>query len=66
MLPQTTRLRYVSSKKPESIQKFCDTLGKRIQIYSVQWTGTEWFLWFVPDDTKADIASGKLKDGKQS
>lgn len=62
MLPKHTRLRFVSAKKPESVQKFCDTLGKRIQIYQLVWTGKEWFLWFVPDDKSSDLPSGKLKE----
>lgn len=62
MLPRNTRLRWRSAKKPETIQAFCDGLGKRIQIYQIVWTGKEWFLWFVPDDKGQDIYSGRMKD----
>jgi hypothetical protein len=63
MLPRNTRLRFVSAKSPETIQKFCDSLGRRIQIYSLVWEtkNQKWFLWFVPDDKGADIKSGHLK-----
>lgn len=61
MLPRTTRLRWVSAKKPEEIQAFCDSLGSRIEIKQIVWTGSEWFLWFVPDDKGADKKSGPIK-----
>jgi len=62
MLPTTTRLRWVSAKKPETIQKFCDTLDKRIEVKQILYVGGLWFLWFVPDDKRADVKSGRLKD----
>lgn len=62
MLPQTTRLRWVSAKKPEAIQAFCDKLGKRIEIKQIVHSEGLWFLWFVPDDKRADIRSGRLKE----
>lgn len=65
MFPSTTRLRWVSAKKPEVIQAFCDSLGKRIEIKQIVWAGSEWFLWFVPDDKGADIKSGALKEKKK-
>jgi hypothetical protein len=61
MLPQNTRLRWVSAKKPETIQLFCDSLGKRIEIKQIVNVDGTWFLWFVPDDKSNDIKSGKLK-----
>ncbi len=64
MLPRTTRLRWVSAKKPETIQAFCDALDKRIEIKSIVQSGGLWFLWFVPDDKRADIKSGRLKEVK--
>lgn len=62
MIPQTTRLRWVSAKKPEVIQAFCDKLGKRIEIKQIVFANDLWFLWFVPDDKKSDIRSGRLKE----
>lgn len=62
MIPSTTRLRFVTAKKPEAIQAFCDSLGKRIEIKTVVWTGSQWVLWFVPDDKGADIQSGAIKE----
>lgn len=61
MLPSTTRLRWVSAKEPRAIEAFCDGLGKRIEIKSVVWNGTEWVLWFVPDDRGSDVKSGPIK-----
>ena len=62
MLPQTTRLRWVSAKNPRTIEAFCDKLGKRIEIKSIVKDGGFWFLWFVPDDKRSDIQSGQLKE----
>lgn len=60
-LPQITRLRFVSAKKPEQIQQFLTLLGVRVQIYgSPVWDGNRWYLWFVPDDRKDDIQSVNL------
>lgn len=64
MLPSTTRLRWVSAKRPETIQAFCDSIGKRIEIKAIVLSGGLWFLWFIPDDKKGDIKSGRLKDKK--
>lgn len=62
MLPKTTRLRWVSAKKPETIQAFCDTLDKRVEVKNVVYANGLWFLWFVPDDKRGDVKSGRLKD----
>lgn len=62
MLPTTTRLRWVKSKKPETIQSFCDKLGKRIEIKSLVKDGDFWVMWFIPDDKRSDVKSGQLKD----
>lgn len=62
MLPKTTRLRWVSAKNPRTIQAFCDNLDKRIEIKAIVKDGGLWFLWFVPDDKRADIPSGQLKE----
>jgi len=62
VLPQTTRLRFVSAKKPETLQKFCDNVGKRIEIKAIVKDGGLWFLWFVPDDKRGDIPSGQIKE----
>lgn len=64
MLPQTTRLRWVKAKKPETLQAFCLNLGRRIEIKQLVKDGDYWFLWFIPDDKGADIRSGTLKDVK--
>lgn len=66
MLPQTTRLRYVYSKNPKTIVKFCDSLGKRIEVKQIVFDGSLWFLWFVPDDKKNDVPSGQLKEVKEN
>lgn len=61
VLPQTTRLRFVSAKKPEQIQQFLDLLGRRVQIYGAPvWDGNRWYLWFVPNDRASDINSVSL------
>lgn len=54
----------MKAKKPELLQKFCDGLGSRIQVYSIVWQAQEksWYLWFVPDDKGADIPSGEIKE----
>jgi hypothetical protein len=62
MLPRNTRLRWVKAKKPETIQAFCDKLDKRIEIKEIVNVGGFWFLWFVPDDKRADVRSGQLKE----
>lgn len=62
MLPKTTRLRWVSAKKPETLQAFCDTLDKRVEVKNVVYANGLWFLWFVPDDKRGDVKSGRLKD----
>lgn len=59
-LPETTRLRWVSAKDPETIQLFLDTLGVRVQIYQIVAKGNKWFLFFVPSDAGDDIASRDL------
>jgi hypothetical protein len=62
MKPATTRLRYVSAKRPELLVLFLSRLGFRVQIYgSPVWDGKRWFLWFVPpDDIAIDIKSVDL------
>lgn len=62
MLPNTTRLRFVKAKKPETIQAFCDNLDKRIEIKSIVKDGDFWVLWFIPDDKRNDVRSGTLKE----
>lgn len=62
IFPNTTRLRFISAKKPEALVKFCDSVGKRIEIKQIIFDGSRWFLWFIPDDRKTDIPSGHLKD----
>lgn len=59
----TTRLRFVSAKNARTIQLFCDKLGARIQIYGAPvFAKGRWYLWFVPSDHGADIASRDLED----
>ena len=58
--PETTRLRFVRSKDAESITRFCDVLGVRIQIYDLEFAKNKWYLWFVPNDEGNDIKSGDL------
>jgi len=64
MIPQTTRLRYVKAKEADVLTLFCDTLGDRIEIKTINNLGPYWFLWFIPDDKKSDIASGEIAVGK--
>jgi hypothetical protein len=66
MLPKTTRLRWVSAKDKNLIVKYCDTLGRRIEIYEIVYAGNEWVMWFVPDDKGADLPSGMLTPQKQN
>jgi hypothetical protein len=56
----------MKAKTPDLLQKFCDGLGVRIQIYQVVWNPTDkaWYLWFVPDDKGQDIPSGEIKETK--
>jgi hypothetical protein len=65
MLPATTRLRYVKAKSPDILTKFCDGLGKRIEIKCVVKDGAYWVMWFVPDDKLGDVKSGELVLAKQ-
>ncbi len=58
--PDTTRLRFVRSKDPGMLTKFCDKLGVRIQIYDIEFAQKKWHLWFVPSDEGNDIPSGDL------
>lgn len=58
--PRITRLRWVSSKDPETIEAFVSGLGIRIQIYDLEYANNKWYLWFVPDDLKNDVRSGDL------
>jgi hypothetical protein len=64
MLPKTTRLRFVYCPAMSGLSAFCDNLGKRIEIKTIAWDGTNWVMWFVPDDKGNDVSSGKLnKEG---
>lgn len=60
--PITTRLRYVSAKKPKQIEEFLSRLGIRVQIYGQPvWDGKKWVCWFVPpDDSGLDVKSTEL------
>lgn len=59
--PITTRLRFVSAKKPEQLVQFLGLLGRRVQLYgNPVWDGKRWFLWFVPSDDGEDIPSRNL------
>ena len=62
MKPATTRLRFVSSKKAETIVEFLNRIGFRVQIYGAPvWDGKRWYLWVVPpDDIKIDFQSVQL------
>jgi len=54
MRPRTTRLRYVSAKRPIDLVNFLDRLGYRVQIYGAPvFDGKRWHLWFVPPDDEA-------------
>lgn len=65
MLPTTTRLRYVKAKSPDVLTRFCDDLGKRIEVKAVLKDGAYWVMWFVPDDKLSDVKSGELVLVKQ-
>lgn len=62
VIPATTRLRFVSSKRPEALVFFLSKLRVRVQIYGAPvWDGKRWTLWFVPpDDISIDVPSVKL------
>ena len=60
-MPQTTRLRFVSSKDPSNITLFFKALKFRVQIYDIVHDGKQWFCWFVPpDDVQKDVDSVDL------
>lgn len=61
-VPIHTRLRFAKSSDPQMFQMWLERLGSRVQIYSMQWDGKAWYLWFVPDDRGADIASIDLDE----
>lgn len=59
--PQSTRLRFISSKQPGSITQFLSKLKFRVQIYDMVHDGKKWFCWFVPpDDLTIDIDNVEL------
>ncbi len=62
-LPKFTRLRWVSSKDQNKLVRFLEALTFRVQIYQIVWNGSEFVMFFVPDDSVAidGIKSGKLK-----
>ena len=56
IVPQTTRLRFVSAKDPTQITVFLSKIKFRVQIYDIVHDGEKWFCWFVPpDDAMIDI-----------
>lgn len=61
--PKYTRLRWVSSKDQTKLVSFLEALTFRVQIYQIVWNGSEYVMFFVPDDSVAidNIKSGKLK-----
>lgn len=63
-LPTTTRLRWVSAKSPKTIENFCNNLDMRIEVKQLVFANGLWFLWFIPDDKRSDVKSGRLKDLK--
>lgn len=60
--PKFTRLRWVSSKDQTKLVRFLEGLRFRVQIYQILWNGSEYVMFFVPDDSVAidGIKSGKL------
>jgi len=61
MRPLHTRLRWVSAKQPEALEAFCQGLGRRIEIKTIAWNGSEWVMWFIPGDLDSDISSRRIK-----
>jgi len=61
--PKFTRLRWVSSKDQNKLVRFLEGLTFRVQIYQIVFNGSEFVMFFVPDDGVAidGIMSGKLK-----
>jgi hypothetical protein len=58
-----TRLRYVSSKKEDTILEWVNTvLTYKIEIKSITHTKNKWYVWFVlPEDSSLiEITSGDL------
>lgn len=59
--PDTTRLRFVSSKDPKALIQFLDSLGVRVEVKgNPVFNGKKWFLWFIPSDKGADVKSIEL------
>lgn len=61
--PKFTRLRWVSSKDQNKLVRFLEGLNYRVQIYQIVFNGSEYVMFFVPDDAVVmdGIKSGKLK-----
>lgn len=61
--PKFTRLRWVSSKDQNKLVRFLEALPFRVQIYQIVFNGSEYVMFFVPDDKVAvdGIRSGALK-----
>jgi hypothetical protein len=61
-IPTTTRLRYVSAKKPDELSVYLRNLRFRVQIYGAPvWDGKRWTLWFVlPDDINVELGNATL------
>ena len=62
--PKITRLRWVRSSDPVTIQAWTRAIEQRIQIYSIYESGGKHYVWFVPGDFENDLPSGDLDNGR--
>lgn len=53
--PTYTRLRYIRAAAADTLSEFVGRLPYRIQIYSLVWEGSAWFLWYVPPDDHGEV-----------
>lgn len=53
--PTTTRLRYIRSASADELSEFVGRLPYRVQVYSLAWDGSAWFLWYVPPDDQSEV-----------
>jgi hypothetical protein len=62
MVPKNTRLRWAQGSDPETLVKYCESLPYRVHIYSIVFNGTDYVLFFVPDDkVQVPMPHGKIK-----
>lgn len=50
----STRLRFVSGADPSVLDAIINNLGFKVEIKSIAFAKTEWFIWFVLPDNIED------------